>query len=1007
MASTGDPKTPLKLKLQDPSKEYNPSPYTAFSSALKRNTIPKPPHYLGEKESAAASVPAESAPEPILRKRPAPSEGEHAEEPSRRTKTYQYYTTRYDPPPLSTEEPVVGPSGEWVYGSDANKVVKDMPRPVPMVYYPMGIHNYRRGGPANTVGQPFRVGATDNAFAPLPTGIEDFSESAMSKMAMGAFADKEWLKKMAGFDPAYMLQNKLLKEVPTSSAAMAKAANAWVDLDYDHPLKVRRRQMLPTAPDYADQPSLHLQYKSIMEKLDRLKTQHFKGALPFKPLPANASTADKAKLTEYNIQADAILRAGVDKYRELTAQLHPGIANNLIHRVDPIALEGAARLQFQIDFKIELKRLHDIRREIKAITHQHDIVWKDKISDSAEIRRNKTNHRRQLRAELQDAITRADAQKAVAYGWVEQEGGKTTWLENRQAQAKNGIVPQDGATLPVAMTRWLVQSTSGQVVSKASMARQSDAFVHVDEDIVMADSGIPHTHARRYRSHSEATEYPETSPVTWSILSQTSNVIERCNITRGVAKGGGDSEALRFLTYINTQPGKPETATDYVRKARRLEDFFLILETVMAKVRAEEAIARMELEKPYESDLPPSTPSSDEEMEDAPLLDNSGAYSAKANMSSPKYWSDSTSKSEDSEHSSREESPPSPTIIHELPDEAVYEDAKGAGRRGSSAKPGVHFTPPDAKREEPKTPPKPSTWRPPRQPTPKSALQSPVSSPPASIFQNPSQFLMDSSPTVPTTSPQVTPPQRGHGHGVGPRSIRGGRQSQVSSPRVTQSQPPQEERTPLRRGRSARKQVAPPTDTPTEWSSPTPTPTPLTRGLPPLRLGRGHGRVSHSGRGGHGGHGGGRNRLRTLTPEEEAETQEESEEQSQRRSEWQEETLKRLAGNSPQFSGDLDIIEEDSGQFMDAQGVKEEGWEEVVVEGGEEEEKEGEEEGGEEEEEEEEEKEGEEEEGGGEEDDEEDEDEDEDEVSIIEEDSNENSEQSYDDTDDSENDYSA
>ncbi|KAF8426072.1 hypothetical protein EV426DRAFT_594949 [Tirmania nivea] len=367
--------------------------------------------------------------------------------------------------------------------------------------------------------------------------------------------------------------------------------------------------------------------------------------------------------------------------------------------------------------------------------------------------------------------------------------------------------------------------------------------------------------------------------------------------------------------------------------ARRLEDFFLILEAVMTKVRAEEEIARMELDKPYEPDLPLSTPrfgpqTSVEEMGDAPPLDNSGAYLAKPNTSNNKYGSSSISDAEDSEcsregsESSGADSPSSP------PGKASYEpNAKMAAqvnRRSNIAKPGVHFTPPDANKEGPKATPKQSTWRPARQATPRSVPMK--SSPDTSIFTKPSQFSIDSSPPV-----TVTPAQRERSRGIGPRAGRGarnGRQPRMSTPKVTQSQPLQEPTT-LRRGRSVSKQLAMSLTGVRSPELSSTAPAPLPRELWPQRPGR---RQAAPGRGNRGGRGGARNRPRTPTPDEneEEETQEQGEEQSREQSSEQsqaqnvgkEETQKRSAGNSPKLSGDLDIIEEDQAQFGE-EGEKE------------------------------------------------------------------------------------
>lgn len=662
-----NPTTPVNLAHHVPLPV---SPAPIFSGARR------PPAYLQGVQSSPhpVSSPPGSPLGPILGKRTS-EDGKEGVRPS----PYEVDLSSHPGsglPPKYFNQVHIDRQGNWASSGADDKVPDSMPPPVTNIYYPLPQQYQTPGGPANTIGAPFRLDATDNIFAPPPSGIHEYTDEAIAKIRERIIADPELHKNLSGFDPAFMIKEGLLKQPPDSVSAMALAAEKWANMPNMHPKKVLKRKLdlNKFIPEPREKTAMYKDWMKLMMGLDGKKQIVQKGeGLSGNVDDSKRSQEEKQKREEERAEVIQHLNKAKDSYNNLVKNLYPGtpVASTPKFKGDPKELIDKVKLQQHIS--CEMGRLHDIRREINAIIHQHDIVWKDKTADDPIVRKNKFVMRMQLREQHKDAEGRYLKQKQIAYGWMEANLGSSAWLKKRQSQSK-GKVPQDPMTQPVAMSKWRINPQTGEVEGSALAASQGYA---VTEDSEMSEE---------YED-----DYEQTSAVTWKILNKLYKVLTGAGVTMGVCAANGDNPALASLTYDPEQPHEPKR---FVTLARAFEDLFEIMGVISTKVRKEESIARRDLDRPIEP-----------ELVEGSLLDLSEEM---------RYDSNSNSNSTSTGHSEiGDRDTPDDTIMTDYP-ETLSTQTTELWRPDTPKS--VHFTPPKVPQN---TPVKPySVWRPVRDATP-------------------------------------------------------------------------------------------------------------------------------------------------------------------------------------------------------------------------------------------------------------------------------------------------
>lgn len=770
----------MPISSTSPRRNAQASTLTGFAG-LSPAPMPgaglRTPRYIDEidqpraSENDAASPP--SPPVPIYRKRRASSPPDDRKGKQRRITQHNYFREVPQQPRGVPDEPYIGARGEWIHPTDATKDLSHMPTPVPTVYYPVGIENYTQGGPANTIGAPLRLGDMNNVYAPPPGVATEYTDRALAHMSNEAAKDPQWVEKMMGFDPGLMYEYHELDEPPTTSAQMALAAKKWRSLDDNHPLKVAKRPLNLDSilPAYRQKPSMHKEFRRLMDGLDVLKKEYFPGDVGKisdlgdpEARRRKMSAADRDKEKEYDEMAAKQLDEGVEAFRKMVKTLTPGKTDKDVELIVPKGLKLSEKAQYQMDSKRELARLESIQRETRAILHLHDIVWKDKLGDDPDVRMNKSKIRRQLRAQHENSYTRHIIQKSLTLRYLKRKEGEGLPDHSPDIHRNDEPVAMSKWRLPAAGQASLVPKRSkGQVTGKAMAA--APYFMASPS---LSDSEIADTFPR---SQSESsTVYPETKPVKWIALTTAAEVIEEAGITSGVI---ADSDALQSLNYVNPD-SNPQTARAYVAKARAFEDFFLIMECVAQRAKDQEEIARKDLDKPYEPDLTPSlVDHGDEIVPDAPPFDtqtrNPGRTSYTATSSLPYTRRRSTGTTSDSR-------------TEGLDDSDESEETSGSELDGDSAPDpkNVHFTPPAPNQTNPVKP---------HSATDREHHRTRAATPSKSVLKFPR--ATPSGPKA-TPSPGLSPATpTSHGRGRGP----GVKQAPASAPRNAV------ESTPLGRGR--------------------------------------------------------------------------------------------------------------------------------------------------------------------------------------------------------------
>lgn len=570
-----DPKTPGDKTLRRDPVQNTPVP---VSSAPKTSGKRWPPTYLPDiqRTPSPVSSPPGTPLGSILGKRTAEGHNEGSRRSPYEADLSSHPVTGL--PPKYANQVHIDQHGNWAPSGDGGKIPDAMPPPVPNIYYPIPNRYQTPGGPANTIGAPFRLDATDNVFAPPPSGIHEYSDEAIAKIRDRITADPELRKNMSGFDPAFMVNEGLLEQPPDSVAAMALAAGKWASMPNTHPKKVLKRKLdfNKFIPEPRGKTPMYKDWMKLMMGLDGQKQVVQQG----EDLSGRADDSERTleeRQTREKEREEVIqhLTKAKDSYNNFMATLYPDapVTSSPKFKGDPKELIDKVQLHREISY--EMSRLHDIRREIKAIVHQHDIVWKDKLADDPIVRKNKFMIRFQLRDQHKDAESRYLKQKQIAYDWMEEKLGSSAWLKKRKNQSK-GKVPQDPTTEPVVMSKWRTNPKSGQVEGAALRASQDYS---TGEDSEM----------------SEAYDFEKTSTVTWRVLTKLYKVLVKAGVTTGVCAANGDGPALAPLNYDPEQYREPKR---FVTLARAYEDLFEIMDVISAKVRREEIIARRDLDRP-------------------------------------------------------------------------------------------------------------------------------------------------------------------------------------------------------------------------------------------------------------------------------------------------------------------------------------------------------------------------------------------------------------------------